>query len=574
MDVKSAISGAIEAEPHDVLEVPFTGQLLLDRSLFNKGTAFTPAERRELGLLGLLPPHQETLEQQVRRAHEALQDKPTDLERHIYLRQLQDSNSTLFYRLLLDHLAELMPIIYTPTVGLACERYSHIIRRPRGLFIAYPERNDIDTILDNASSPHVEVIVVTDGERILGLGDQGVGGMGIPIGKLALYSACGGINPGITLPILLDPGTNNRERLDDPLYIGWRHERVTGDEYDTFVDAFVQAVKRKFPGVLLQWEDFAQHNATRLLERYRDQLCTFNDDIQGTAAVTTGALLAAVAVTGRRLAEHPVAILGAGSAGCGIAEQLVAAMVEEGLPEPEARARFFLVDRNGLIHDGMDGLLPFQRKLAQPRDRVIGWRPAVDKPIGLLEVIEHAHPTILIGTSGQPHTFTEEAVRAMSRHADRPIIFPLSNPTSRAEAAPADLIAWTDGRGLVATGSPFDDVEYGGRRYPIAQCNNSYVFPGIGLGVRAIRARRVGDAMFMAAARALADTAPARRDPAGALLSPLSDSRRVARTIAIAVAGAARREGLADSSATGDIETLVDAKVWQPRYLTMRRRRD
>jgi malate dehydrogenase (oxaloacetate-decarboxylating) len=574
MDAKVAYSAAIEAEAQDIMEVPLTGQLLLDRSLLNKGTAFTPSERRELGLLGLLPPHHETLDQQVTRAYEALHDKPTDLERHIYLRQLQDSNATLFYRLLLDHLAELMPVIYTPTVGLACERYSHIIRRPRGLFIAYPERNDIDTILENAASPQVEVIVVTDGERILGLGDQGAGGMGIPIGKLALYTACGGIHPGTTLPILLDPGTNNRERLDDPLYIGWRHERVTGDEYDAFVDAFVQAVKRKFPGVLLQWEDFAQRNATRLLERYRDQLCTFNDDIQGTAAVTTGALLAAVVVTGRRLPEHTVAILGAGSAGCGIAEQLVAAMVEEGLPEPEARARFFLIDRNGLLHDGMDGLLPFQRKLAQPRDRVNGWRPAVDKPIGLLEVIDHAHPTILIGASGQPHTFTEDAIRAMARHTDRPIVFPLSNPTSRVEAAPADLIAWTDGRALVATGSPFDDVEHGGRRYPIAQCNNSYVFPGIGLGVSAVRARRVSDAMFMAAARALADTAPACRDPAGALLPPLSDSRPVARTIAIAVAEAARRDGLADPSATGDIEAMVDAKVWHPRYLTMRPKRD
>ncbi len=510
MDVKTAISEAIEAEPDEVLEVPLTGQLLLDRSLFNKGTAFTPEERRELGLLGLLPPQHETLDEQLTRAYEALNDKPTDLERHIYLRQLQDSNSTVFYRLLLDHLGELMPIVYTPTVGLACERYSHIIRRPRGLFIAYPERDEIDTILDNAPSPRVEVIVVTDGERILGLGDQGAGGMGIPIGKLALYTACGGINPGTTLPILLDPGTNNRERLDDPLYIGWRHERITGAEYDAFVDAFVQAVKRKFPGVLLQWEDFAQHNAYRLLERYRDQLCTFNDDIQGTAAVTTGALLAAVAVTGRPLRDHTVASLGAGSAGCGIAEQLVAAMVEEGLPEPEARARFFLVNRGGLLHDGRDDLNPVQRKLAQPLDRVRDWRPAPDRPIGLREVIEHAHPTILIGTSGQPHTFTEDAIRAMAAHTERPIIFPLSNPTSRAEATPEELIAWTDGRALVAAGSPFDDVTYGGRRHPIAQCNNSYVFPGIGLGVRTVRARRVSDAMFMAAARALADTAPVR----------------------------------------------------------------
>src|SRR5262249_9046093 len=295
MDVKSALSGAIET---DVLEVPFTGHLLLERPLFNKGTAFTAEERRAFRLLGLLPPHEETLEQQVARAYEAYQEKPNDLERHIYLRQLQDNNETLFYRLLLDHLAELMPIIYTPTVGLACERFSHILRRARGLFLAYSERAEIDAVLGNAASPQVEVIVVTDGERILGLGDQGAGGMGIPIGKLSLYTACGGIHPATTLPILLDVGTNNEDRLNDPLYIGWRQRRVAGPDYDEFVDAFVQAVKRRFPGVLLQWEDFAQGNAYRLLERYRDQLCTFNDDIQGTAAVTTGALLSAVGVTG------------------------------------------------------------------------------------------------------------------------------------------------------------------------------------------------------------------------------------------------------------------------------------
>jgi malate dehydrogenase (oxaloacetate-decarboxylating) len=570
MDVKTALTGTIEA---DVVEVPFTGDLLLERPLFNKGTAFTAAERRELGLLGLLPPHEETLAEQVARAYEAYQAKPTDLERHIYLRQLQDANETLFYRLLLDRLAELMPIIYTPTVGLACERFSHIIRRPRGLFIAYSEREDIDAILGNAASPQVEVIVVTDGERILGLGDQGAGGMGIPIGKLSLYTACGGIHPATTLPILLDVGTNNRDRLEDPLYIGWRHERIAGTEYDAFVDAFVQAVKRRFPGVLLQWEDFAQANANRLLDRFRDQLCTFNDDIQGTAAVTTAALLAGVAATGERLRDHRVAILGAGSAGCGIAEQLVAAMVEEGLPESEARSRFYLIDRPGLLHDGMSDLRPFQRKLAQPKDRVIGWRTAEDRPIGLLEVIENARPTILIGVSGQPHVFTEPAVRAMASHAKRPIIFPLSNPTSRAEATPADLIAWTDGRALIATGSPFDDVAYQGRRYPIAQCNNSYIFPGVGLGVRAVQARRVTDAMFMAAARALADTAPARRDPAGALLPPLSESRQVARTIALAVADAARRDGLAEAAQSDDLERLVDDKMWVPEYRPMRRKR-
>jgi malate dehydrogenase (oxaloacetate-decarboxylating) len=566
MDVKTALSSTLEAE---AVEAPFAGLLLLERPLLNKGTAFTADERRALGILGLLPPHEETLEEQAARAYEAYQDKTTDLERHIYLRALQDTNETLFYRLLLDHMAEMMPIIYTPTVGLACERFSHIMRRPRGLFISYSERDQIDAILENAASPRVDVIVVTDGERILGLGDQGAGGMGIPIGKLSLYTACGGIHPATTLPILLDVGTNNEERLHDPLYIGWRHERIAGVNYDDFVDAFVQAVKRKFPGVLLQWEDFAQQHAGPLLERYRDQLCTFNDDIQGTAAVTTGTLLAAVAGAGGRLRDQRVVILGAGSAGCGIAEQLVAAMVAEGLTESEARSSFFLIDRPGLLHDGLEGLRPFQTKLAQPKDRVASWRSAEGQPISLLDVVKNARPTILIGTSGQPGTFTKEIVRAMTLHVERPIIFPLSNPTSRAEATPADLIAWTDGRALIATGSPFEDVTYNGRRIPIAQCNNSYIFPGMGLGILASGARRVSDAMFMAAARALAGSSPATRDPAAPLLPPLAESRRVSRAIALAVASVAHRDGLASGGGPEELERLVDAKVWHPRYLPM-----
>jgi malate dehydrogenase (oxaloacetate-decarboxylating) len=565
MDIKTVLSCTIDA---DTFEVPFRGQLLLERPLLNKGTAFTQEERRTLGLHGLLPPVEETLDEQSARSYEAYGAKETDLERHIYLRQLQDTNETLFYRLLLDHLAEMMPIVYTPTVGLACEKFSHIYRRPRGLFISYAERDHIDAILENAAIPRVDVIVVTDGERILGLGDQGAGGMGIPIGKLSLYTACGGIHPATTLPILLDVGTNNEERLRDPLYIGWRHERIGGTDYDQFVDAFVKAVTRKFPRVLLQWEDFAQTHAGPLLERYRDRLCTFNDDIQGTAAVTTGTLLAAVARAGGRLRDQRVAILGAGSAGCGIAEQLVAAMVEEGLTDAEARARFFLIDRPGLLHDGLEGLRTFQRRLAQPKDRVAPWRSAEGQPIGLLDVVRHARPTILIGTSGQPGTFTQQIVRAMNEYAVRPIIFPLSNPTSRAEATPADLVAWSDGRALVATGSPFEDVIYDGRRIPIAQCNNSYIFPGLGLGILASGARCVSDSMFMAAARALANYSTASRD--GPLLPALAESRQVSRAIALAVAAAAQREGNAKDRQDDEIERLIDAKMWQPRYVPMR----
>jgi malate dehydrogenase (oxaloacetate-decarboxylating) len=570
MDIQSIVSSTIDAS---AIDVPFGGQMLLEHSLLNKGTAFTAEERRAFGLVGLLPPSQETLREQAIRAYKAYGAKSTDLERHIYLRQLQDTNETLFYRLLLDHIEEMMPVVYTPTVGLACEEFSHIYRRPRGLFIAYPERDEIDAILANASSPRVEVIVVTDGERILGLGDQGAGGMGIPIGKLSLYTACGGIHRATTLPIVLDVGTNNEERLRDPLYIGWRHERIDGPEYDEFVDAFVQAVKRRFPRALLQWEDFAQTHASPLLERYRDQLCTFNDDIQGTAAVTTGTLLAAVAAAGSQVRDQRVAILGAGSAGCGVAEQLVAAMVEEGLTDAEARSRFFLIDRQGLLHDGLKGLRPFQQKLAQPHERVALWASAEGAAISLFDVVKHARPTILIGTSGQPGTFTEGVVRAMLEYAAHPIIFPLSNPTSRVEATPADLITWTDGRAIVCTGSPFDDVTFKGRRYPIAQCNNSYIFPGLGLGILASGAERVSDSMFMAAARALAEFTAANRKQAGSLLPPLTESRAVARAIAVAVAAAAGREGLAERRGDEANAKLVDAKMWEPHYLPLRLKR-
>ncbi len=554
----------------DQCEVALRGRSLLDNPLLNKGTAFTRAERKELGLLGLLPPTQETLDEQASRAYEAYCIKSTDLERHIYLRQLQDANEILFYRVLLDHLAEMTPIVYTPTVGLACERFSHIFRRPRGLYLAYPERAELDAILENARAPRISVIVVTDGERILGLGDQGAGGMGIPIGKLSLYTACGGVHPATTLPILLDVGTNNRERLDDPLYVGWRHERIAGAEYDAFIDEFVNAVVRNFPGVLLQWEDFAQTHAGPILERYRDRLCTFNDDIQGTAAVATGALIAASAASGERLRDQRVAILGAGSAGCGVAEQLIAAMVEEGLEPGEARARFFMIDRQGLLHDQLTGLLPFQERLRQPLERVAGWRSDSEDRIGLLEVVRRARPTILIGVSGQPAMFTEEIVRTMAEQVGRPIIFPLSNPTSRAEATPAELISWTEGRAVVATGSPFDDVEYAGRVYPIAQCNNSYIFPGLGLGVTAGGAVRVSDGMFMAAARALAECSPAVRDPGAPLLPCLSESRSVARSVARAVAARAQRDGLAPPCPPEKLESLIDHAMWRPRYPRVR----
>jgi len=548
------------------MPVAYRGEELLEDPLLNKGTAFSEDERREFGLLGLLPPHVEDLATQVRRAYQAYRDEPTDIERHINLRNLQDTNEVLFYRLLHNHLKEMMPMIYTPVVGEACQEFSEIYRRPRGLFVAYPERDRIDEMLNNAPCDRVDVIVVTDGERILGLGDQGAGGMGIPIGKLSLYTACGGIDPGNTLPILLDVGTNNAERLKDPTYIGWRHERVTGKDYDDFLESFVQAVKRKFPDVLLQFEDFAQTHAAPLLGRYRDQLCTFNDDIQGTAAVAVGTLLAAVKVTGSRLADQRVAVLGAGSAGCGIAELIVAAMVKEGMSEADARAQFFMVDRPGLLHDGLSGILPFQEKLVQSEARVKDWRTDGADVISLLDVVRNAKPTILLGVSGQPGLFTQAVIEEMAKHTERPIVFPLSNPTSRIEATPADVIAWTKGEAIIATGSPFDPVEWNGATFPIGQCNNSYIFPGMGLGILGIGARRVSDGMFMAAAEALGNCSPALKDPKAALLPPLEQVREVATEIAYAVAAQALEEGLADPCDADEMKRRIDARRWEPTY--------
>ena len=560
-----------DAKRHDPVPITVDSRELIETPLLNKGTAFSERERSELGLLGLLPPHVETLETQVDRAYEAYGRETEDLAKHIYLRSLQDTNEVLFYRLILDHLGEMMPIIYTPVVGLACQQFSEIYGRPRGLFISYPERDSIDTMLENSPLDNVEVIVVTDGERILGLGDQGAGGMGIPIGKLSLYTACGSIDPATTLPVLLDPGTNNQERLKDPTYIGWRHERIGADEYYDFVDRFVQAVKRKFPNVLLQFEDFVQAHAGTLLDKYRDQLCTFNDDIQGTAAVTLGSMLAAVKVTKSELTDQRIAVLGAGSAGCGIANQMVAAMVKEGMAEADARSRFYMVDRYGLLHDGMTDVQPFQKNLLQPQDKVAGWSDGGENGITLLDVMQNAQPPILIGVSGQPGLFTEEIIREMAKHTERPVVFPLSNPTSRVEAVPADILDWTDGKAVIATGSPFEPVRYGGRTIPIGQCNNSYIFPGMGLGILAVGARRVSDAMFMAAAEALSSCSPALTDPDASLLPPLDHAREVADKIALAVASQAVEEGLADNLGASDIEARIEAKSWSPEYRDYRR---
>jgi malate dehydrogenase (oxaloacetate-decarboxylating) len=542
------------------------GMDLLNRQGLNKGTAFTEEERSKLGLHGLLPPYIESIEEQVARAYGAYKRKDDDLERHIYLRALQDTNEVLFYRLLLDHIEEMTPMVYTPVVALACQQFSQIYRRPRGLFISYPLRDSIPKLLRDRPNREVDVIVVTDGERILGIGDQGVGGLGIPIGKLSLYTLIGGIRPERTLPIVLDVGTNNAERLNDPEYLGWRHERITGQAYFDFVDQFVQAVKREIPGACLQWEDFAMPHARPILQRYHDELLTFNDDIQGTAAVALGAILGAVKVTGKSLKDQQIVMFGSGSAGIGVADGLREAMKGEGLSEQEARKHFWIVNRNGLLHSGRKDLSAEQSVYAQPEDRVSGWPRTSEGHIGLAEVIGGIDATILIGLSTVGGAFTEPIVREMAGKVERPIIFPLSNPTAKSEATAEDLIRWTDGRALVATGSPFPPVRYGGRTIPIAQCNNVYIFPAMGLGVVASGARRVTDAMMLAAARMLAGNSPALKDSAASLLPPLTDIRRVAAQIALAVGIEAQKDHLAPKLAEEELRQRVTAAQWIPAY--------
>jgi malate dehydrogenase (oxaloacetate-decarboxylating) len=553
------------------IDVTLSGQLLLETPLLNKGSAFTSAERLEFDLLGLLPLHISTLDEQLARTYERYAQKSSDLARYIYLSDLHDRNETLFYALVQAHISEMLPIVYTPTVGLACQQYSHIYRRPRGIYLSYPHREQLGAILTSIPAEKVRVIVVTDGERILGLGDLGVGGMGIPVGKLALYTLCAGIDPATTLPILIDVGTNNQELLEDPLYLGWRHPRVRGDEYDRFIEQFVREIQTRFPHAILQWEDFAKQNAGRLLERYRDEQCSFNDDIQGTGAVTLAGLLTAADLCGVPFTDHRIVIVGAGSAATGVAAQIVAAFVQAGRPAAEAFAAIWLVDSRGLVHTGRTDLEPAKKCYAQPAERISGWDCAAAVQVPLFEVVRRARPNVLIGTSAQPGSFDETLVRTMAAHAERPVIFPLSNPTSKCEARPADLLAWSEGRALVATGSPFAAVTVNGQTVRIGQCNNAFIFPGVGLGVIAAGARRVTDAMFVAAAWTLSAFSPARRDPTGSLYPALDDVRLVSRKVAIKVAQTAVDEGVAPFVPAEKIEERIDGAMWWPVYRPYRR---
>jgi malate dehydrogenase (oxaloacetate-decarboxylating) len=569
----AAMSFSIRVDPASgqrYMAVSQKGRALLLNPFTNKGTAFTRRERDELDLNGLVPPAVCTIQQQMDRTYENFQAKTSPIEKFIYLSSLQDRNETLFYRLVLEHIDEMMPIVYTPVVGEACQKYSHIYRRGRGLYITYEQLDRIETILTNAGIPNPSVIVVTDGERILGLGDQGAGGMGIPIGKLCLYTLCAGVSPYSTLPITLDVGTGNQDRLTDPLYLGMRHERVRGEPYQQFIDAFVAAVEKVFPQVVLQWEDFLKGNALHQLARFRDRLCTFNDDIQGTAAVVLAGLYGALRITGQRMRDQRVVFAGAGASAQGISELLVAAFMEDRLSREEAMRRIWTTDSRGLVSRDRPQLEPFKASYARPAEELAGYVCQDRSRITLTETVENARPTMLIGTSATPGLFDEAVVKAMSRLNARPIVFPLSNPTSKTECTPEDALRWSEGRAIVATGSPFPPVSRDGKRYRIGQCNNAFIFPGVGLGLTISRARRVSDGMFLEAAKALAAQVRPEDIAAGAVYPELTRIRECSFAVAGATIRRAVAEGHAEPEILDNLEKTVERAMWYPEYLPMR----
>ena len=550
------------------LRIRARGRAVLSNPMTNRGTAFTLEERRALGLVGLTPTGVTTLENQGKRTYEQYHRASTPLAKYLHLAQLRDRNEVLFYRVLTDHLEEMLPIIYTPTIGEAIERFSHEYNRPRGVFLSIDHPEMVEEALLNfgLNDDEVDLVVVTDSEGTLGIGDQGIGGIQIAIGKLSVYTAAAGIHPRRVIPVVLDVGTDNLGLLSSELYLGERHARIRGERYDEFLEHFVTTANRLFPNAMLHWEDFGAANAHRLLTRYRDDYCTFNDDIQGTAAVVLAALLAAVDITGHDLDDHRVAVFGAGTAGLGIASLVRDTMLRTGREETEEEAygRFWSIGINGLYLDDQPELHEFQRPWARSREDIKDWDVADPNHITLADVIRNARPTILLGTSTKGGAFTEQLVREMATYCERPIIFPLSNPTSRAEATPANLIAWTDGRALVATGSPFNHVDYEGVRYHIAQSNNALIFPGLGLGVAACQASRVTESMIAAAAAALAELVNAWR-PGASLLPSMNDLRRVSATVALAVAAQAEADGVARKPLVNPIDEVY-GRMWQPAY--------
>lgn len=553
------------------IETSLSGKPLLTTPQLNKGTAFTYEERKEFGLLGKLPHRVETLEEQSKRAYLQYSSYTTRLQQNIYLNNLHDKNQILFYKLLYKHVGEMLPTIYTPIVGTAVKRFSHEYRQPRGLYIAHSDKNYIEEIINNRSNPEIDLIVVTDGEGVLGIGDQGIGGMDIPVAKLMVYSLCGGIDPTRTLPVFLDVGTNNQDLLNDPMYLGCRHPRINNTAYDDFILTFVNAIRKHFPNAFLHWEDFGRGNARRILDQFQDELCTFNDDIQGTGAVTLSALLAACEVNDSKLKDQRIVVFGAGSAGTGISDQIVDALLREGLSLEEAYQRFWLIDRHGLLLNSDADLTDAQKPYARHADELSSWFINEKTHASLTDTVRHVKPTILIGCSAQTGAFSQDIIETMSQTCDRPIIFPLSNPDEKCEAQPADILKWSLGKALIATGTAFPAIEYQNRMVQIAQCNNALVFPGIGLGVLAVDATRLTKDMILAASQTLCSFAPCKKDSFLPLLPSLDDAQIVAKAIAVAVAQCAINSGHAQKNQDMDLNKLIEESFWEPRYLPFRK---
>jgi malate dehydrogenase (oxaloacetate-decarboxylating) len=553
------------------IETSLSGKPLLTTPQLNKGTAFTNEERQEFGLLGKLPHRVETIEEQTKRAYLQYCSYTTRLKQNIYLNNLHDKNQILFYNLLNKHLGEMLPTIYTPIVGTAVKRFSLEYRQPRGLYIAHTYKNQIEEIINNRSNPEIDLIVVTDGEGVLGIGDQGIGGMDIPVAKLMVYSLCGGIDPARTLPVFLDVGTNNQDLLDDPMYLGCRHPRIDNAAYDDFITTFVNAIHERFPKAFLHWEDFGRGNARRILDQFQDVLCTFNDDIQGTGAVTLSALLAACDVTGTRLRDQRIVVFGAGSAGTGISDQIIDALVRDGLTPKEAYQRFWLIDRNGLLLNTQKDLTDAQKPYARDAKELDSWTLTEENHAFLRDTVRHIQPTILIGCSAQTGAFSQDIIETMSQTCERPIIFPLSNPDEKCEAQPADILVWSKGKALIATGTAFPPIEYHKRMVQVAQCNNALVFPGIGLGILAVDASRLTKEMILAASETLCTFAPSKKDSFLPLLPSLDDAQAVAKKIAFAVAECAINSGHAHKNQDKDLKKVIDELFWEPRYLPFRK---
>jgi len=564
----------VKTDPHTkepFLETPIHGKNLLTIPQLNKGTAFSHEERHAFGLLGKLPHRVETLDEQVKRAYLQLASYDAPLQKNIYLNNLHDKNQILFYSLIRAHLNELIPIIYTPTVGTAVQAFSREYRQARGLYISHSDQDHLEDILKNRSNPEIDLIVVTDGEGVLGIGDQGIGGMDIPVAKLMVYGACGGIDPTRTLPIFLDVGTNNTALLEDPMYLGCRHGRIYTEEYDQFVDKFVKKIHALFPNAFLHWEDFGRQNARRILNKYRDNLCTFNDDIQGTGVVTVAALLAASEVTQLKLTKQRIVVFGAGSAGTGISDQIVDAMVRMGLSRKAAYDQFWLVDRQGLLIEDDPSLTEAQKPYARKHTDLNQWSTQHAANRTLADTVNEVKPTALIGCSAQPGKFTQDIIQTMASHCDRPIIFPLSNPNDKCEAQPTDIINWTQGKALVATGTAFGTIHYQNRVMAIAQCNNALAFPGIGLGIIAVKAKRLTDDMLWAAACALSDFAPSKEDNFLPILPSMDQTEAVSKRVAVAVAAKAIETGLAQCNQKKDLVELIEQLYWKPNYLPFKR---